>query len=277
MGNCEYCGKPAGLFKSRHDDCALNFRLAQDKMVTISKDTVLKVDEFPSLTKKLLDIANSNYVPIEIVRKSIIQGFSLNVNDVLEQGYLSEEQETMFLGYKNFFSLTQIELDSCDRALSKLVQAATLREVAEGKIPDRVDVNLPFILPKGESIIWAYPNRTEYYHWKKTSYFEGGSAGISLRIVKGLWIRESFFRGHHVDTEGLVHVDTGSLAITNKSLYYSGAINKFRIKFEKIIEFMPYSDGVGIQRDSSSAKPEIFITGYDGWFIYNLVTNLAKL
>ncbi|MGI6285975.1 hypothetical protein SEF58_09180 [Neomoorella humiferrea] len=39
---------------------------------------------------------------------------------------------------------------------------------------------------------------------------------------------------------------------------------------------MPYSDGIGIQRDAARAKPQFFITG-DGWYIYNLVTNAAKL
>jgi hypothetical protein len=37
-----------------------------------------------------------------------------------------------------------------------------------------------------------------------------------------------------------------------------------------------YSDGIGIQRDAASAKPEVFKTG-DGWFAYNLITNLAAL
>ena len=39
--------------------------------------------------------------------------------------------------------------------------------------------------------------------------------------------------------------------------------------------FEPYSDGVGVMRDAQTAKPQNFITG-GGWFVYNLVTNLAK-
>lgn len=31
-----------------------------------------------------------------------------------------------------------------------------------------------------------------------------------------------------------------------------------------------------LMRDAASAKPQIFITG-DGWFTYNLVTNLAQI
>tara|TARA_R110000868_G_scaffold189695_2_gene433077 strand:+ start:122429 stop:122581 length:153 start_codon:yes stop_codon:yes gene_type:complete len=49
-----------------------------------------------------------------------------------------------------------------------------------------------------------------------------------------------------------------------------------RIKLDKIVSFQPYDDGLGVQRDAATAKPQSFITG-DGWFIYNLVMNVAKL
>ena len=34
-------------------------------------------------------------------------------------------------------------------------------------------------------------------------------------------------------------------------------------------------DGIGVMRDAQTAKPQEFRTS-DGWFIYNLVTNLAR-
>ena len=37
----------------------------------------------------------------------------------------------------------------------------------------------------------------------------------------------------------------------------------------------PCADGIGVMRDAQTAKPQTFRTG-DGWFIYNLVTNLAQ-
>ena len=39
--------------------------------------------------------------------------------------------------------------------------------------------------------------------------------------------------------------------------------------------FHPYTDGFGIMRDAQTAKPQAFRTG-DGWFPYNLATNLAQ-
>jgi hypothetical protein len=48
------------------------------------------------------------------------------------------------------------------------------------------------------------------------------------------------------------------------------------VAYSKIVAFEPYSDGFGIQRDAATALPQTFVTG-DGWFAYNLVTNLAQI
>jgi hypothetical protein len=37
---------------------------------------------------------------------------------------------------------------------------------------------------------------------------------------------------------------------------------------------VPYSDGIGLQKDCLSAKP-LTLTPLDGWFAYNLVKTLA--
>jgi len=49
-----------------------------------------------------------------------------------------------------------------------------------------------------------------------------------------------------------------------------------RLPYAKIVSFEPFSDGIGVMRDAATAKPQIFVTG-DGWFTYNLVTNLSQI
>ena len=68
--------------------------------------------------------------------------------------------------------------------------------------------------------------------------------------------------------------DTGLLGITDRHMYFHGPVKSFRVKYDKVVSFQPFSDGIGFQRDAASAKPQGFVTG-DGWFIYNLITNLA--
>jgi hypothetical protein len=95
-------------------------------------------------------------------------------------------------------------------------------------------------------------------------------------VMKGLYYRTGAFEGHQIDRTERVHLDRGLVAVTTKNIYFSGSVKSFRVPFQKIVSFQSFSDGIGVVRDASNAKPQTFVTG-DGWFTYNLVTNLSKL
>ena len=65
------------------------------------------------------------------------------------------------------------------------------------------------------------------------------------------------------------------MLITNKHIYFAGE-KAFRVKYDKIVSFQPFEDGIGIQKDGVTAKPQVF-KNIDGWFAYNLVTNLSQI
>ena len=73
-----------------------------------------------------------------------------------------------------------------------------------------------------------------------------------------------------------IHQDTGLLGFTTKHLYFSGARKKFRVRYEKIVDFEPFSDGFGIMKDAQTAKPQSFKTK-EGWSSYNPAVNLAQM
>ena len=66
------------------------------------------------------------------------------------------------------------------------------------------------------------------------------------------------------------------LGLTTKHIYFAGPRKKFRVRYDRIVAFDSYSDGLGIMRDAQTAKPQTFVTG-DGWFAYNLAANLAQI
>jgi hypothetical protein len=102
------------------------------------------------------------------------------------------------------------------------------------------------------------------------------SKGISVRVMKGVYYHVGGFKGHAIDRTERVDVDRGWLTVTNKHIHFTGDIKALRIQYRKIASFLPFSNGVGIIRDSTTAKPQLFIT-HDGWFTCNLVANLARL
>ena len=104
----------------------------------------------------------------------------------------------------------------------------------------------------------------------------GTSHGVSIRVARGLYYSPRQFRSRPIEWEETVHADTGLLGLTTKHLYFAGARKRFRVRYDKIVSFEPYSDGLGIMRDAQTAKPQTFRAG-DGWSAYNLAANPAQI
>jgi hypothetical protein len=85
-------------------------------------------------------------------------------------------------------------------------------------------------------------------------------------------------------------VDYGGLLVATKHLYFGGPHATFRIPYENVIRFEPFSSGIGIFRDSANAKAEVFTVleanpnggnpvnarPLVGWFLYNMAHFLAQ-
>lgn len=206
----------------------------------------------------------------------VASGWEKAVDLAFDDGLLSEKEESALSELKEHFGLSQQILDRTG-AYSKLVKGAVLRDIMNGNLPERmkIDGNLPFNLQKTEKVVWVFQN-INYYEEKSRTRYVGGSQGVSIRIAKGLYYRAGSFKAERVQTSETIHADTGLLGVTDKHIYFAGPSKRFRIAYNKIVAFEPFSDGIGVQGDAQTAKPQSFQTG-DGWFTYNLITNLAQM
>ena len=132
----------------------------------------------------------------------------------------------------------------------------------------------PFNLLKSENLYWVFHN-VPYYLEKVERERVGRRQGVSVKVVSGVYYNTGTFRSRTVERLVTKHVDTGILGVTDKHIYFAGDHEKFRVRYDRIVTFDPYEDGIGIMREVASARPQTFKTG-DGWFIYNLVTTLAQ-
>jgi len=189
---------------------------------------------------------------------------------------LSREEEAKLVAFCERFALTQADLNHRE-TYARFVKAAVLREVMEGRIPQRIQLDgpLPFNFQKTEQLIWVFPD-THYYEDKTRRHYVGRSQGVSIRIMQGVYYRVGAFQGQSVETTERVHVDTGIFAVTTRHVYFGGRNKGLRIRHDKVVSFIPFQNGIGLQRDAATAKPQFFVTG-DGWFTYNLLSNVAHL
>ncbi len=188
-----------------------------------------------------------------------------------EDGHLSHAEERAI---QTLCSMCGIKAgDPAQNSIwDKVNQLATLRDLRAGVLPTRfAHVQVPFRMMKSETLIWLFDN-VEYRTLKTRREFRGGSTGISVRVARGVYLRQSAFKGRPVEVEEYVHVDTGLLGITTKHVYFTGPARSFRIRHSKMVSLTPFANGIGITRDTVRARPEIFRVE-DGWFVYNLLQN----
>ena len=283
MGNCIYCGEPAGFLRKKHPGCEKKTQqqqqIAQEARIKMAFEASRALKNRASLQEleaTISDIETCSSVPISERKVHLAKGWEDAVEKFLEDGILDQSEEVELIKFQQHFSLNQELLDK-NGAFTKVVKAAILRDVLEGKVPERLnlDVKLPINLQKAEKIVWVFSN-SKYLEDKTRRTYVGRSQGVSIRVMKGVYYRIGAFKGNSIEYTERVHIDTGWVVFTNKSIYFSGPKKSTRIPYAKVVSFEPFSDGLGLCRDATTAKPQIFVTG-DGWFSYNLATNLAQL
>ena len=234
-----------------------------------------RLDDSERLEQLDAKIRESN-LPTLARRQALVSAWEGAVETALEDGVPSLDEEAALERFLRYFDLEHDEVN-VNGAYRRFVEGLVLRDVAEGTIPKRIRVtkDLPLNLQKSEQLVWVW-NGVDYYELKTMRERRGESHGVSVRIARGLYYSPRQFRSRTYEWEEKVRLDRGILAVTSKHIYFHGARKRFRVRFDKVVSFDQLRDGFGLMRDAQTAKPQMFRTG-DGWFVYNLVTNLARL
>ncbi|MBZ5640252.1 MAG: hypothetical protein LAO51_16020 [Acidobacteriia bacterium] len=275
MAKCRYCGQGAGIFRNFHKPCKARYEAGWETMVSSASKAARTGDGLDTLDGDLAREAESSLVRKESIPESLVQGWERALHDCLEDNVLSADEESKLMAFAQRFSLTQEQLNERG-AYRRAAMNIVLREILEGKTPRSPTISgtVPFNFQKSESLVWVFTG-VRYLESRTSRQYVGGYSGVSVRVMKGVYYRTGGFRGRPVDTTQTVQVDAGILGITTQNLYFEGTSKRFRIPYTKIVSFEPYTDGIGVQRDAMTAKPQTFVTG-EGWFVYNAVVNLAK-
>ncbi|MEI9989731.1 MAG: hypothetical protein WDM86_06800 [Rhizomicrobium sp.] len=275
MANCIYCKQPAGILRTMHPECEISHSHGIAEIKSVAIQSLQPGADLSSLPATIAQINARSLISAGDSKKLLIQAWDNMIESRIDQSGIDAETEARLLAFANAAGISQQDLN-LDQSYQKLVKALVLRDIAEGKLPNRAKIEgaQPINLQKGEQIVWLHQN-AELLMDKTYREYVGKSAGVSVRIMKGVYYRTSAFRGHPIERTEKVIVDRGTTVITNKHITFVGARKSFRFPYRKIISFIPFSDGIGIMKDAANAKLQTIVTG-DGWFTYNLVMGLSQ-
>ena len=152
-----------------------------------------------------------------------------------------------------------------DRQARAAPQAAArnqiLADLEAGRLPvhwaaDSLN-QLPFVPQRSEHLVYVWA-AAQYHTTRRV--FKGRSAGLSVRVAKGVTVRGGGSRG--VPTDEFVLADpNGVLALTTRHIYFTSRRpdgKAFRIRLDKLAHLACGPLGVSVTRDGASAKPETF-------------------
>jgi hypothetical protein len=264
---CTFCDQRAGWFKTDHPACRTTYDQIVEMTVQAIADGSLDTHQ-----ARLGDLVGPTPQTADSVRRALVTAWTQAVDRALEDGVLAEGEEAALTTLVGRYGLTEV---TGNETHHRFVKSAVLREVLAGRLPTRINVNgqLPFNFQSGETLVWLWQN-VAYHEERIQRSYVGGSQGLSVRVMKGVYYRTSAFKGHPVETAHMALLDTGTLAATDRHIYFAGPRKSLRIPYDDMVSFTPYDTGIGIGRDSARAKPQVFVTN-DGWFTCNLIQNLA--
>lgn len=198
MGNCSFCGKPAGLLRKQHPECAAIRDAGWAEMVEISKQAAAGHGSVDDLEARLGTKVRASFISDFGIRMAQVAGWEAAVEHLVEDGSLDQQEEPALVAFQQRSSLSQNDLDQRG-AYSRVLKGAIIRDVFEGKIPQRVTVTsqLPFNFQKNEQLIYVFPT-VEYLEDRARTQYVGGYQGVSVRVMKGVCYRVGGFRGNPV-------------------------------------------------------------------------------
>lgn len=275
MAKCKYCGKDAGLLSSSHKECAALAKQTMTYFTDVALHVLKHGGEKEEVKQALENASKAANLTEAQQEEAALSAIASGLDSILEDGVVTPQEEAHLLTMVNAVGLPSARLQQLP-VWSEVVKSLVLSDILNGKIPNRCTASsLHIVLQKGESIIWVF-NNVQLHEMRTKRHFVGGSVGVSVRLMKGVYLRTSSFRGHPVATTHAVHLGAGTLIVTNKHVFFQGVAGVVKLAAKKIVMVEPFTDGIQVQVDGVSAKPRLF-QGLDGLFAYNVITNLNLL
>ena len=135
----------------------------------------------------------------------LIRAWEAAVEGTLEDGLLTMDEENALIRYMDHFNITAAQVDS-NGVLTTMVQAAVIRDIAEGIVSQRQNITgrIPFNLMKSEQLVWVM-DEVDYLEVVTHRERRGSSHGLSIRVARGVYYRPGTFRSRAVEWDETVH------------------------------------------------------------------------
>jgi hypothetical protein len=212
------------------------------KLATVLDDGELEPHEAEQLVEALQFFGQSGFqLPQDKAREFFLK--------IVEGIHWREDSDGLVMKLKEAFGV----YDVAPAASAMMNRKRAMFALENGEFPALENPGM--ILKPGEFAYWSEPGAMAEVKVVRRSY-QGGSRGVSIRVMKGVSFRVGAHRGQSVNETDLVHVSEGNLIITNKRFYFAGNRKTFSVKISDLDRIEFADDGIVIF-ENGREKPRI--------------------
>lgn len=216
-----------------------------------------------------------NALPVNLRKECFLQALLSALNEYNLMSEIPNETEKYIDALTAKMNISEDILASKSQYVD-FTKSLIVQDILHGITPHRATLTRnPINFQKDEILIWPFVGVILYEEVVRRQSV-GASRGISVRVASGIYYRVGAFKGEPLVTSSLQPKYSGSLIITNKNVYFYSVQKSIRLPYGKILSFVPFEDGIGIQPDRMNAKT-IYIKGLDGRFAFNVVSNIQNI
>jgi hypothetical protein len=274
MGRCIYCERPAGFMRKRHAECYERHNRALSmipELFTKALHSSLPATRFGEMLK---EAAGASFIRPRRLGKLCVSGISSMIDTVLKERLLTRAEEERIAEIKEALGPGIANVSDLNE---KMIKIDMLREINEGRLPDRVTVvgPMPIELRRHEHVIWIF-NCVVCYRARAPITAPEKPAIVFPATNTDLYCGMAVLKDDPLPTANLTEEATGDLVVTNRNVYFIFGDGSRRIPMAKITALHPYSDGITITCEQPQNRSRAFKLD-DPWLAANLVVGLVRL
>ncbi len=237
------------------------FNKVSDKIAQVKQHHTHKKD----FEKKIIDICSDGKITDDELQQinQILEEYQLEEEDIkgalkiayktafkaiLSDGIITEEEENDIKEIQQVLLVPDKQIAKDRKILEK---HELYREIRKGNLPI-LSLN-SIVLKNGEVVHYAIPCKLQEERVVRSGY-TGGSAGVNIRVAKGVSFRVGQHKGRFQSQKAVQTVDEGLFILTNKRFLYKGKKKSFSLTFNQILSYDIFSDGVEVSPNRGKTK-----------------------
>lgn len=136
-----------------------------------------------------------------------------------------------------------------DKTAASLPKMRMLWQIRNGNLPV---LQVPINLQRGETC--CYMAQVDWLETRRVTKRIGYSGpALRFKIMKGVYWKAGNYAVQRSSSDVLTKVDSGVVYLTNKRVIFVGQLKNQAIRLDKVLDITPYSDGVGLEKDSGKS------------------------